>query len=251
MIGILLGDPSPVRCGRSVLWSPPRRAMEFDKLANSYLGEAAERYNDARTRSRKWANEQARIAEIIASLAPGSSIVDVPVGTGRFLELYVRQGLRAVGLDISDDMLAEARKVASALGGEVELRRGDIRAIDAGDRAFDTVLCVRFLNWIGIADVRVVVRELARVARRDLVLAIRHYTPVSEVALSRHDVVRFARQLVWRARRRIRKRRLVMHEKRDIDQLFRDLELDVLSATTIERRDDGTDYVIYHARRTR
>ncbi len=223
--------------------------MEFDKLASRYLGQTARRYDAERDRTPKWDREQAELDAIFGRLPHGSTAVDIPVGTGRCLELYAKHGLRVTGLDISPDMLAESRAKADSLGLAIELASGDIRKIDAKDGAFDTSICIRFLNWIEIPGVEAAMAELVRVARTDLVLAIRHYVPLSELTPSVTSAKRVVRQLAKRVRKRIEKPGLVIHEKTSVLAVFKKFRLEVLTAGCIQNRGDGTDYYIYHLRK--
>lgn len=226
--------------------------MDFDKLADRYLGATARQYNINRDHTEKWDREQAAIGGILATLARGSTLVDIPVGTGRFFELYARHGLRATGLDISPDMLEEARGNAKSAGLAIELRKSDIRRIDAGDGAFDTALCVRFMNWVDIAGLDVALSELARVSRRDLVCTIRHYAPVRDLELpTLRGARRLARQLYTRVKKRVTAKGLVYHEKREVHDLFAKHALDIVTAICIEQRRDGTNYFTYHLRKRR
>lgn len=220
--------------------------MDFDRLSSRYVGPAAKRYDAERDLTPKWDREQAELSTVLGRLERNSTVVDIPVGTGRCFELYAAQGLCVTGLDISPDMLAEALSRAESVGLTVDLRRGDIRKIDAGDRAFETAVCIRFLNWIEMPDVEIVVRELVRVARTNLVLAIRHYVPPSGWKLSATDAKRLPNQIVRRVRKRFEGPGLVIHSKRSVEALFTKFDLDVVTATCIQNRGDGTDYFIYH-----
>ena len=225
--------------------------MDFDKLANQYVGQVATTYDARREQAPKWANEQACIDRILETLPTGSSIVDIPVGTGRFLATYAKYGLRPTGLDISHNMLEEARAKAVELGLEITLHDADIRKIPADDRAFDTALCVRFLNWVDIAGLEVALRELQRVARTNLIVSIRHYSTLFDVERTPTGVARMVRQLRRRISHRVRPRGITVHEHAKVRNTLDRLGLHVASATCIERRADGTDYVIYHLRKTR
>ena len=227
--------------------------MDLDKLATRYHGNVAQQYDARRDRTVQWDREQAGLAAILGTLDRGSTIVDIPVGTGRFLEIYAEHGLRATGLDISTDMLDQARTKATSLGLAMDLRKSDIRNIDAPDDAFDAALCVRFLNWIDLAGLDAAIGQLARVARSHVLCAIRHYAPLGDLNVpTRRGALRLAKQVVTRVRKRFTmKGGLVFHEKREIDGVLARHGLEVVSATCIEHRSDGTDYYVYHLRKRR
>jgi ubiquinone/menaquinone biosynthesis C-methylase UbiE len=97
----------------------------------------------------------------IASMATGE-VLEVGVGTGLNLPLY-DPDVRLTGLDLSPAMLAEARRRASELGMEVDLREGDAQATDLPSDRFDTV--VFSLCLCSIPDDRRAVAEGKRVLR--------------------------------------------------------------------------------------
>src|ERR1700734_434447 len=147
--------------------------MGFEKLSTDYTGGVAASYEAERTGGPEWPKEQAVVERFLATLPAGATIVDVPVGTGRFLEFYKKFNLSPTGLDISLDMLASAKAKADGLGLEATLKKGDIRRIDALDKSFDAALCVRFVNWIDFTSMAAVLGELDRVARSTLILSVR------------------------------------------------------------------------------
>jgi SAM-dependent methyltransferase len=68
----------------------------------------------------------------------GSQVLELGCGTGHKLIPIASDGLSCVGLDLSLDMLAEARRKADASGVVVEWVQGDMTAFDLG-RTFDFV----------------------------------------------------------------------------------------------------------------
>ncbi len=56
-----------------------------------------------------WAKERALLDEIVHEYGVGARLLDVATGTGRVLEYLESQFDEAVGVDISDEMLREAR----------------------------------------------------------------------------------------------------------------------------------------------
>ena len=105
--------------------------MKFDELATRYTGGLAHGYEAERTGGPEWPREQAIVERFLGLLPRGVTLLDVPVGTGRFLPFYKACDLRVTGLDISLDMLAKARSKAAALGLDIALAKGDIRKVEA------------------------------------------------------------------------------------------------------------------------
>lgn len=100
---------------------------------------------------RQWACSQAR-----------GDILEIAIGSGRNLEHYP-QGARIVGVEISQELLAIARRRAAAASLEVDLRLGDAQELEFADQSFDTVLIT--LALCTIPDDRAAVREAWRVLR--------------------------------------------------------------------------------------
>jgi ubiquinone/menaquinone biosynthesis C-methylase UbiE len=124
--------------------------MDFEQLAQSYKGDAANAYDKERSSRKKWIAEQSIVENLLVTLPRGSSVIDIPIGTGRFIDLYHRLQLAATGMDISPDMIAIAAGKAKKIGLMIPLYTADIRKINAADGAFDTAVCICFLNWIDI-----------------------------------------------------------------------------------------------------
>ena len=82
--------------------------------------------------------EIAGLREMVA-LPPGGAVLDLACGWGRHSVELARAGFRVTGLDLSETLLARARKRAAAAGVEVEFVRGDMREVPWTDR-FDAVL---------------------------------------------------------------------------------------------------------------
>lgn len=100
---------------------------------------------------RRWACSQAK-----------GDVLEVAVGTGRNLEHYPPQA-RLTGIELSEQMLAIARKRAADAGIEVDLRQGDAQALELPDESFDAVVIT--LGLCTIPDDRAAVREARRVLR--------------------------------------------------------------------------------------
>lgn len=97
--------------------------------------------------------------------APTGLILDLASGAGRHMIEFERRGLRAVGLDLSAALLAQAR----ARGPSLMLVRGDMRVLPFADEAFGTV--VNFFTSFGYfadpEDDSLVLEEIRRVLRPD------------------------------------------------------------------------------------
>ena len=217
------------------MYSSTSPTTDVDQLTQRYTGARAQDYDARREGTAKWEAEQAIVERLLRSLPSGCSLVDIPVGTGRFLPLYRQLGIHATGMDVSQDMLARAREKCE----DATLGLSDIRRIDASDRQYDCALCVRFLNWVGGPALKAAVRELARVSRQHVILGVRCYAPVSGLGLRDRLRQQWAR---WQPRA---EGRIIVHDQHVVQEAFREAGLRVRSADLVEAS-DGTEYRIYH-----
>jgi len=102
-----------------------------------------------------------------AALHAGEQVLDLGTGTGavavRAASLVGAAG-RVIGMDISDEMLAVARRRAAALGQRnVTFREGRAEAIAGDSSGFDVVLAS--LSLMYVIDRGTAAREIARVLR--------------------------------------------------------------------------------------
>ena len=103
----------------------------------------------------------------VADLAPGDVVLDLGSGAGADVLISARRvapGGRAIGLDMTDEMLELARKNAADAGVEnVEFLRGYIEEIPLPDASVDVVISNCVINLSG--DKQKVLAEAARVLR--------------------------------------------------------------------------------------
>jgi ubiquinone/menaquinone biosynthesis C-methylase UbiE len=89
-------------------------------------------------------------------------VLEIAIGTGLNLPHYLSD-VRVTGIDLSPEMLDVARRRATELGQDVELREGDAHDLPFPDASFDTVLCTYSLS--NIPDPQRAVSEMKRVLR--------------------------------------------------------------------------------------
>jgi len=103
----------------------------------------------------------------VADLHPGETVLDLGSGAGADVLISAKRvapGGRAIGLDMTDEMLALARANAAEAGVEnVEFLHGYLEAVPLPDASVDVVISNCVINLA--ADKRVVLAEIARVLR--------------------------------------------------------------------------------------
>jgi SAM-dependent methyltransferase len=111
------------------------------------------------------AREQALAAARLAGVGEGGDLLDVPCGFGRHAVPLARAGLRVVGVDRSEALLAEARRRA---GGErwPKLVHADYRRLPLPDASFDAALNLfSSLGYLGDEGDTAALAEIGRVLR--------------------------------------------------------------------------------------
>ena len=110
---------------------------------------------------------------VLALAAPrdGQAVLEVAIGTGAQLIELARLNPtgRTVGIELSDGMLAEARKKLTAAGVErrVELLRADALELPFEDQSFDLVVNSYMLDLLPRDDIPRALSEFGRVLRPD------------------------------------------------------------------------------------
>lgn len=83
----------------------------------------------------------------LVELRAGDEVCLVGVGTGADL-VYLPTGVNAVGVDLSEAMLAQAKRKLPIMGCEIELRVGDAQALPLEGEAFDAVILNLILSVV-------------------------------------------------------------------------------------------------------
>jgi len=109
-------------------------------VARSYVAffdAIARRYD--RVYARTGHDSRRRLARVLRELAPRSTVLDLGVGTGRELPALLDAGHEVVGLDVSTEMLAIARRRSRPIA----LMHGDLwDPLPFEDASFDAVLAL-------------------------------------------------------------------------------------------------------------
>jgi SAM-dependent methyltransferase len=88
--------------------------MKTNKPKKSYIGTRARLYEKKRKNKRTWKKEQIIIFKFLEKISrihnKNLTVLDIPVGTGRFFKFYKKLDFLVTGIDISEDMLEQAEK---------------------------------------------------------------------------------------------------------------------------------------------
>lgn len=141
-----------------------RRTL-FDRVDGTTDPADFVRYLDA-TRATDFFQEIKRQSYDLLDLHAGDHVLDLGCGTGEDVAALagrVGPGGRAVGVDVSATMIAEAQRRTAGSTLPVEFRRGDAHHLDFPDGAFDGCRAERLLQHV--AHPRVALAEMVRVAK--------------------------------------------------------------------------------------
>ena len=118
------------------------------EAAQAYFERNAARWDDIRSLYVAEAEVEAAILQQ-AGPGPFTRVVDLGTGAGRMLTLVGPQARRALGLDLSQQMLNIARANVAAAGlGQCELRHGDVRATGLPSEVADLVIVHQVLHYL-------------------------------------------------------------------------------------------------------
>jgi SAM-dependent methyltransferase len=93
-----------------------------------------------------------------AGVGRGDPVLDLGCGTGILTRPLAERGLRVIGVDPNEDMLALAREA----GGEIDYRQGDAEATGLPDESVALVTVAQAFHWF---DLDAALGELHRVLR--------------------------------------------------------------------------------------
>jgi SAM-dependent methyltransferase len=109
--------------------------------------------------------EKLLLRRLLACSPQADTILEVGCGTGHFTRWFGEQGVRAMGLDLSLPMLAEAGRLGSPF-----FMRGDALALPFSSGVFDLIALITTLEFV--LDPNQALAEGLRVAQQGLILGV-------------------------------------------------------------------------------
>lgn len=141
-------------------------AVAAGTKGDTYYGRRARNYEVRRSRQDWWHVEQEAMQALLAKLPDGLSVVDIPFGTGRFVNFYREKNFSIAGLDASSDMIAQAKEILGDTMTGVDARVGISTELPFENGEFDLLVSTRFLrDIIPFRDAEKSLEEFARVTK--------------------------------------------------------------------------------------
>ena len=137
------------------------KELNYATTRKHYFGRKAVDYDLGRETSVKWQNEQSAISRGLRGVS--GIVLDIPCGTGRYFGIYRHYGLEFIGMDVSEDMMVQARTKNK----DADVRHGDIMDIPLKENTVDYSVCTRMLNFFSEAEMKSAVAELCRVTSKE------------------------------------------------------------------------------------
>jgi SAM-dependent methyltransferase len=128
---------------------------------------------EGKRQGKRWLAEAKAFRSLYDRVNP-KRVLDCPVGTGRWFDVYQEHGAAVTGIDLSNDMLAEAAKKA-APETKIVLKQDDLLAPKGSELkvAYDLIVCTRFVHWLRLADVARLIARFSATESRFLILGAR------------------------------------------------------------------------------
>lgn len=134
----------------------------------AYSGKVAQNYDSDRITEPIWQTEQIFFKKYIGKLPQKSKLLDLPVGTGRFIPFYFQYGISFTGCDLSEDMLAVAKKKYH-LDNE-QLINANAEKLPFPDMSFEYAICCRLTHLISSKTLKKIIKEFSRVVSKELIV---------------------------------------------------------------------------------
>ena len=143
-------------------------------------------HHEAVLRSHTWRTAENSAGYLLPALRPGLDLLDVGCGPGTITVDLARRVLpgRVIGIDRAPEVLAQASAHVTGQGVSVELRAGDVYALEFQDASFDVVHAHQVLQHLSdpvraLAEMRRVLRPGGLLAARDSDYACFAWAPLN------------------------------------------------------------------------
>lgn len=105
--------------------------------------------------------DRALLAALVEQVGPGRAVADLGCGPGHVTAWLAQRGVPVVGIDLSPEMVAVARREHP----EAEFREGDLLRLPASDGEFGAAVALYSVIHLGPDELRSAFAEIRRVLR--------------------------------------------------------------------------------------
>ena len=225
--------------------------LPMAKRADFYHGETAREYESRRSDSSIWRREDEILEDVLREvISPDrTTVLDLPVGTGRFIELYKRMGFSLLGMDVSHDMIAQAL-ARKAIGARYVV--ASAREIPLRSSIADVEVCIRFMHLIDNSLLMGTLRELRRVLKRGglLVIGARLHSFKDEPGTIARQITLAVQRSARTARFRMGKVNSRSHSAGWFSKRLQSAGFTLIERREVTRYNDGSRYAILLLRAT-
>lgn len=136
------------------------------RVRDRYRGETATGYEAKRVGAKKWGLEHEAVRTFLNELPKDIIVADIPVGTGRYAEIYSDRDITVTGLDTSPDMLklAQEKFANNAVTYGTRIHDALKPLPPAPGPGFDVVICTRLFNHFTLAEAQKALKNFVAVA---------------------------------------------------------------------------------------
>ncbi len=135
--------------------------------------------------------ERGIMSKALRSLAPFNGVLDLPSGAGRFLSTLSEFEVPIIASDQSAEMLAVGRRWDAETGSSPRRLVTSALCVGLGGDSVDVAFCARLLHHFQDRETRVgILREMARVARKGVVVSFFDSAAYKQWRRQRRDRIR-------------------------------------------------------------
>ncbi len=162
-------------------WNP-ESAYQNTVMAQTY---DAARFTSRSGRSgdhkekRALCNALARIGSV--SIGDVLTAMDAACGTGRMTEILLEQGYNVTGVDVSLEMMEQARKRLERFNDNLQFSRANLTQLPFDDNSFDLAHCCRLFGHYDSPMRTAMLCELARVSKQWVIIQYFYETPLTRL----------------------------------------------------------------------
>jgi len=132
---------------------------------------------------------QYALTKFISMLPKKARVLDAGCAAGRDSRYIAEHGFSVTGIDISSNMIWEARRRASLAKLYIDFKAMDLEALNFNEESFDAVWCYGTLNHIRKADLKLAMKGFSRVLKKGGIIFIEAEEGEGEKEVERNEIL--------------------------------------------------------------